>query len=248
MQDEINIIIVDDEKMWSDNLSSTLSELGFNVTGVATTFEEAVVLMNSTDFDIAMVDIHLNRKNSGIELGKMLYSVYKKPYLFITAGMNQHTVKEVVNAKPSAYLTKPVHRKSLVSNIHAALNNFNERISPEYNTLIAPTDRFFIKQGNKYKQLQWGNIAYLNAAGNYTVIFNSADGADYHLRSTLSRTISSIIPQHLQQDFVQINRAEAVHIGYVKEVIGEEVRTEYKTFTVTESYIPGLRAKMNLVL
>lgn len=248
MHQEIKVLIIEDEIIWTENLSATLFDLGFTIAGIAANFEEAVLLINKTDFDIALVDINLNHKNSGIELGNMLNTYYKKPYIFVTASMESHSMDEAVRARPSAYLTKPVHRKSLVANIHSAIYNFNNNHSPVYAALQLPSDMFFVKNGSKYKQLLWGKIVHARSDKNYTIIFNCADGNEYYIRSTLAKTLSHIIPQHLQASFAQVNRAEAVQVTYINEVVENEVRTNYKTLTVTESYIASLKEKMKIVV
>lgn len=246
--EEIKVIIIEDEQMWAENLSATLNDLGFTITGLASTFEDAVLLLNNNDFDIALVDININRKNSGIELGKMLSGIYKKPYLFITADTDSHSMEEAIKARPSAYLTKPVHRKSLFANIHGAIHNYNGHLSPAFPSAEPNSDIFFVKHGSKYKQLLWSKVVYLASDKNYTAIFNSLDNNHYYIRSTLAKALSQIIPQHLQSSFAQVNRSEAVQISYINEVLGDEVRTPSKTFTVTEFYMTTLKEKMKVIV
>ncbi|GAA4460039.1 hypothetical protein GCM10023093_02050 [Nemorincola caseinilytica] len=247
MNEEIKILIIEDEAMWSENLSATLDGLGFSVAGIADTFEDAVRMMNNEEFDIALVDITLHHKNSGIELGKMLTNYYKKPYLFITANDDPDAMEEAVKARPSAYLTKPVDRKSLAANIYNAIYNFNAHISPSYTSTVPHSDTFFVKNGNKYRQLQWSNIVYLYSTKNYTAIFNAADNTEHYIRSGLTKTLSHIIPQHLRAAFAQVNRKEAVQLSHIREVIKEEIRTDHKVFTMSDVYATELKEKMNIL-
>lgn len=64
MQTDITILIVDHEERWAKSLKNSLNELGFRVTGIATNFEEAVIALNTLNYDIALLDIDLNNKIS----------------------------------------------------------------------------------------------------------------------------------------------------------------------------------------
>jgi len=153
MTDEIKVLIIEDEEIWSKGLAAILNDFGYTISGICADFESAVTLLNSADYDIVLTDINLNNRNSGIELGKMINTYYKKPFIFITANTDSNTINEAVKCGPSAYLTKPVNRTTLVATIQGAINNFNEKISPSYNAGLPDNDIFFVKQGSKYKKL-----------------------------------------------------------------------------------------------
>ena len=69
---------------------------------------------------------------------------------------------------------------------------------------------------------------------------------EYPLRSTLSRSLKFVIPSFLREQFIQINRMEAVQISFITELAQEEVRTPFKTLTVTEGYLGNLKKKLQL--
>ncbi len=246
--EEIKVLIVEDEKMWSKSLATLLDDFGYTIIGIAEDFESAITLLNSNNYDIVLQDINLNNKSSGIELGKMISSIYKKPFIFITANTDNETLAAAVNAGPSAYLTKPVNRASLIATMQSAINNFNERITPAFNAAAPDNDIFFVKQGTKYKKLNWTNIVYLQSDKNYTGIFNATDQSEYFIRSSLSKTMNFIIPDYLRSSFVQINRAEAIHIPFIQELNAYELKTAHKTLTVTDVYINDLKKAMKVVL
>lgn len=241
MQTDITILIVDHEERWAKSLKNSLNELGFRVTGIATNFEEAVIALNTLNYDIALLDIDLNNKNiGGIELGRMMYKFYKKPYIFITAGFEKDALDEAIQSRPAAYLTKPLDMASLIVAIQSAIQNFHAVDAP-----MQPenhgSETFFVKIGDKYKKVSWKNVVYLTSDKNYTVLFNAADDMEYYIRSSLHKTSQNIIPKHLQNNFIQINRAEIVQLPFIDEFKGDEVYTPYKRFTVNDSYIKTLK-------
>ena len=164
----------------------------------------------------------------------------------MTANLDPKTVAEAVNVRPAAYLTKPFQPVTLVATIHAAVRNFYEKEQASPSAESAGDDNFFVKQGLKYKKLQWNKIVYLRSEDNYVVIYNAADDTEYYIRSTLQKTLNHIIPAFLQSSFLQVNRAEAVNFNFVKETTADEVKAGHKMFLVTKTYRANLRSAMRV--
>jgi DNA-binding LytR/AlgR family response regulator len=248
MQEEIKIIIIEDEEVWLRSLSASLFDFGYTIAGTADSFATGVDLFNNTEFDIALLDINLNDKNKGLELGKMLSTYYNKPFIFITASSGSHKLTEAIEARPSAYLTKPVHPAALAGAIQLAINNFYHESEQTKQEVQTETNLFFVKQGNRYKKIDWAKVVYLRSEKNYTVIFHESDKTEYFIRSTLSKTMNYIIPSRLRNAFVQINRAEAVQMNYIVEVVADEIKTAYMTLTLSEMYASKLKKAINIIL
>lgn len=246
MQEEIDVLIIEDEELWARSLKANLDEFGFGIAGVASSFEDAVFALNQKNYDIVLLDIHLNGRESGIELGRMVHSFYQRPFIFITASFDAETAKSAISSHPSAYLTKPVHPASLFTAIQTAIRNFTDRqvaVSPK--EVIA--DSFFVKQGDKYKRIFWKDVVSLTSDKNYTGLFNAADGSTSYIRSTLPKTLRYLVPASLQENFVQLNRSEVVQLSFIQELTKEEVITAYKTFTVSESHSKELKDKLRIL-
>lgn len=247
MTDEIRVGIVEDEEMYAKAIANVLSDSGYTVVWVALSFEMAIVELNKANCDIVLVDINLNGKESGLEIGKMIYTYYKKPYIFVTSNTDPESIKHAVGSHPSAYLTKPFQHTTLVATIQCAIHNFSNNVSPA--PAPAPAnDMFFVKLGDKYPMLNWNNIVYLRSERNYTVIFNGTDETEYMIKNSLNKTLRYIIPPHLQQLFIQINRSEAVQVRYIIELNGEGVKTNYGTLALTEAFSQALRKAMNVIV
>lgn len=245
--ENISVLIVEDEEIWVRNLELILKNFGFSIARTATNAEDALVAFGACEYDIILMDINLNGKNSGIELGKIVNKIYHKPFIFITASQDQHSMQEAAQAKPSAYLPKPIYPSSLFIAIQNAINNFNNNLAASATGDQDSFSSFFIKQGNKYKKIDWKDVAYLSAGKNYVSVFNTVDKSEYFIRSSLQKTMLHIIPKNLQKQFIQLNRAEAVQIPYIQEIMSNEIKTAYKTFPVSEIYSKELRSRLNII-
>ncbi len=249
MHQEIRVIIVDDEDMWLRSIAAALNDFGYTVAGTAATFEAAAGMLSTQDYDIALLDINIDGKNKGIELGKMLSAIYNKPFIFITGSTDSHTISEAIEARPSAYLTKPVHPASLVATVQSAINNYSNKTTPQPggNAAAEQNPFFFVKQGNKYKKIDWNAIVYARADQNYTIIYNEADKTEYYIRSTLAKTLTMIIPPAQRSSFIQVNRGEAVQLKFILELSNDEIRTAVRTFSITESFRPAIKNAVTMI-
>jgi CheY-like chemotaxis protein len=224
MENEISILIVEDEEIWIQQLKHMLDEFGFTVTKTVSTVEDALSTLSSCEYDLVLLDIHLNGKNSGIELGKIISKLYNKPFIFTTAS-HYHEIKEATDTRPSAYLPKPINPASLFVAIQNAINNSsnNQRALKED---AANFTSFFVKQGARFKKIDWEDVVFLSAGKNYTSVFNA---------------------QNLQKQFLQVNRSEAVQLSFILEVSNDELKTAFKSFTISETYSKEMRAKLNVI-
>lgn len=247
MREETAVLIIEDEELWAKSLSANLDDFGFTISGIATDFESAIKELNKANYDIVLLDIHLDGKESGIELGRMVRNLYRKPFIFITASYDAQTAQVAVASQPSGYLTKPVHPASLFATIQAAIHNFSENAGSAYFQQVDAQPSFFVKQGEKYKKLFWEDIVCLRSEKNYTGLLNAEDNNTYFIRSTLPKTLRFLIPQPLQKNFIQINRSEAVQLSFINELIKDEVKTPFGQFVVTESNLKELKERLHII-
>lgn len=80
-----------------------------------------------------------------------------------------HTANDVIEAKPSAYLIKPVNKTSLFVAINNALQNFKTQATSSITTTNV-SDFFFVKHGNTYKKIEWADVVALESEKKYTKI------------------------------------------------------------------------------
>jgi DNA-binding LytR/AlgR family response regulator len=243
----IQVLIIEDEQIWSNELSLMLTEMGFTIAGIADCVEDALTAIRNGQFDIVLLDIHLHQKESGIELGKWLFEIYRKPFIFIT-GSDFHSWSEAVKANPSAYLTKPVSKSALFITIQTAINNFNNKqVAQTAEGQSAPLSHFFVKHGNGFKRMEWDDVLYLVSERNYTRAIIKNDTNGYLFRSSLQKTLSQIMPLHIRSGFVQVNRSEVVNISTIEQLSTTEVSTHFGKFSVGDAYMDGVKKQLNVV-
>lgn len=116
-----NIFVVEDETIVSLEIQGRLQSLGYNVCGSAASGEEALEILNTLTPDLALLDIRLKGKMTGIDVAKKLHETNQIPYLFLTSHSDQATLEAAKVAYPFGYLLKPVDEYVLRTNIEITM-------------------------------------------------------------------------------------------------------------------------------
>lgn len=248
-KDVLSVLIVEDESIWSATLELYLRDFGFEVAGIADTFEQAITLLNQRNYDIVLLDISMDNRKSGIEIGKLIHTLYKKPFIFITASFSSHTLQEAIEACPSGYLSKPVSENSLFITIQNAIRHFHNQLpaAPPQAEQQPDATCFYIKHGNSYLKVDWAEVVSLSVEQNYTRVLTLQNKNGYLIRSTLQKTLDSVVPEGIRGEFLRVNRAEVVKAGYIDELRGTTIITPVKSFTITESFLKDVKQKLHLI-
>lgn len=244
----IRVLIVDADSTLMEPFAELLESYGCSVIAVAANYDEAMLLLNEFEIDIVLVDIDLKGRRSGLDLGRTIYNNFRKPFIFMAALNRLSAVPRAIDARPSGCLSKPLDAVSVVVSIHGALYYANAAKTTQSTLPGAGPAHFFLKTGDKFRKMFWSDIVYLRAEHRYTFIFNACDGSEYPIRSTLLKTIEDNLPRHLNTDFVQINRAEVVHLRHITEVSGDVIKTPFNTMHITETYSRSFKNRMPMLL
>jgi DNA-binding response OmpR family regulator len=113
-----NVFLVEDEVMIRMMVADMLEELGFRIAAEAGEIGEAIRLVQSTDFDIAILDVNVNGKV--ISPVADLIKARKRPFIFAT-GYGSSGLPEEYRDRPA--LQKPFQLETLGKMIDTALRN-----------------------------------------------------------------------------------------------------------------------------
>lgn len=133
---EKNILIVEDEPLIAEDIAEALRRNDFAVSAIVYTKEDALEELESNLPDVALLDINLNGKMDGIEIGNTISNKYKIPFLFLTSYSDKKTVSTSKITEPAGYIVKPFTEAGLYSSLEIALYNYaqkNKRNFPELN-------------------------------------------------------------------------------------------------------------------
>ncbi len=116
------ILIVEDESLIALNLEIILRKLGFIVTSMVTTGEDAIIHAQKEMPDLVLMDINLEAEMDGVEAAKWIYSKFKIPIVFVTAFSDSKLIERAKEAGSFGYLLKPFNKEELYAMIEMALD------------------------------------------------------------------------------------------------------------------------------
>ncbi|MES2969743.1 MAG: response regulator [Pseudomonadota bacterium] len=117
------ILIVEDEFLISMTAEDELRDAGFDVVGVASTYEEAVRLAEEQRPDLVLMDIRLGSKRDGIDAAIEIRARFDLPSLLTTGNHDADSARRAGPADPVGWLHKPYSLPGLVEAVRHALKD-----------------------------------------------------------------------------------------------------------------------------
>ncbi|MCK5148264.1 PAS domain S-box protein [bacterium] len=116
-----NIIIVEDELIIAQDIKRILVNLGYTVSAIVTSGEDALKKIDALRPDLVLMDIKLNGKMNGIEAAGKAHALYDVPVVYMTANADEATVERAKKTQPYGFIYKPVQMDVLRASIEMAL-------------------------------------------------------------------------------------------------------------------------------
>jgi CheY-like chemotaxis protein len=118
------ILIVEDESIIAEDIADSLMALGYIVTGIFHSGEEALESAGQERPDLVLMDINLQGEIDGITTGEQMRSRFQIPVIYLTAYADENTLSRVNSTKPFGYIVKPFEEKNLHTTIQLALHRY----------------------------------------------------------------------------------------------------------------------------
>jgi PAS domain S-box-containing protein len=115
------ILIVEDEGIIAKDIQNTLIRLGYTVTAVASSGEEAIEKTAETAPDLVLMDIVLEGYMDGVEAAEQIRNRFDIPVIYLTAHADNGTLQRAKITEPYGYILKPFHERELHITIEIAL-------------------------------------------------------------------------------------------------------------------------------
>jgi PAS domain S-box-containing protein len=126
---EARILVVEDEAIIAEYISSSLESLGYEVCAVVATGEDAIRIAEELHPDLVVMDVVLQGEIDGISAANRIQESHRVPIVFLTAYSDEEMLDRATVAGPFGYLIKPFRDRELHSTIKMAL--FKHRLEME---------------------------------------------------------------------------------------------------------------------
>lgn len=116
------ILVVEDEVIIAMEIESSLRQLGYDVTSVVCSGDDAIVAAEEDKPDLILMDIRIKGNKDGIETAEIIREKYYDiAIVFLTAYLDDETLKRAKISIPSGYLLKPIQHDNLKVTLEIAL-------------------------------------------------------------------------------------------------------------------------------
>lgn len=115
------LMIVEDEAVIALRLQQRLTEMGYDVVGVAYSGEEAVEKAKSLTPELILMDIMIPGIFDGIAAAEIIKTEFDIPVVFLTAFSEDKILKRARKAEPYGYILKPYQNREIKAAIEVAL-------------------------------------------------------------------------------------------------------------------------------
>jgi len=134
------ILIVEDESIIAEDISDSLISLGYRITGMVYSGEEAIEAAAKCRPDLVLMDVNLQGEIDGITAAAEIRARFQIPVVYLTAYADENTLRRVNATKPFGYIVKPFEEKNLHTTIQLALHRH------EYDSLTNLPNRSLLRE------------------------------------------------------------------------------------------------------
>jgi len=248
---KIGILIVEDESIVAKDIQQSLKKLGYEVLGVCSTGEDAVVKAEQTKPSLVMMDIMLKGEMSGIDAAEQIRQKLDIPIIFLTAYADSSTLSKAKVTEPYGYIIKPFKEIDLQTNIEIALYKHEKTSETKkerdflYSLVEAKStkDTIFVKSNMKLVKINTKDIYFIEALKDYVTINTKNNRYVVHF------TMKDIEKKFPPAEFARAHRSFIVRIDKITAIdhhflVLDDIQ---KQIPVSASYRGDLERRLNLI-
>jgi two-component system KDP operon response regulator KdpE len=207
----IKVLLVDDEPAIRRALRATLAELGFSTTE-ASRGEEALQLVQTSSFDVVLLDVNMPGIGGMKTLGRLRTLAPCLPILMLTVRDGEEDKIEALECGADDYITKPFSMRECVARIRSAVRRARTPLRTEDTPLsigeihLIPARRLVSKAGRSIHltRKEYDILYYLmtNAgrAVTYGKLLTAVWGAEYREELDYLRTFVRQLRKKIEAD------------------------------------------------
>jgi two-component system LytT family response regulator len=199
----INTIIVEDSELARIELLNLIQNTPeLNVVGEAKNGAEAIQLINSTNPDLILLDIHLPDMD-GFEVLNQIHSI---PSVIFTTAYDEYAAKSF-EYNAFDYILKPIKKDRFQKAINRLVQENTSKKT------LSLQDKIFIKDSENCFITTLLDVSLFETEGNYTKVFFNGKSPLLH------RSMSKIEERMDITHFFRANRQQLVNINHIVEVV-----------------------------
>ncbi len=238
---KIKCIIVDDEPLAHVVLEKYITQIqSLELIAKCKNAMEAINFLHNNSVDLIFLDINMPDL-SGIELLKTLK---KQPRIIFTTAYSEFAL-ESYEYGATDYLLKPIKFERFLKAVNKALELSSSTVSSEVTetpkTKEQENDFIFLKQDHSVYKVNYSDILYIEALGNYLQVFTS--DKKIVARETMSEMDKSLS----REQFIRVHKSFIVNITKIEEIKNNCINIAGKEISIGTIYKSELMKKLAVI-
>jgi len=234
----MKILIVEDDPFVAEDLMDKLDklpqEMEVEITGVAESYETALEAIGAMKPDLALLDIELKGKLTGIDLSEQL-NRQGIHFIYISSLEDLAVYYKAKTTGPAEYLPKPVNSLSLRN----ALVELKAAIA----TAKSRRMHFFHDKNGIKKRIEADQVVYMKAGRSYCDVF-FADNTKW----TLSAAMVNVAEDLNHPDLLKIHRSYMINRNHILQIQGSKVKLTVGPFlNITKPFKEAFNSFINKI-
>ncbi|WP_075344365.1 LytR/AlgR family response regulator transcription factor [Tenacibaculum agarivorans] len=202
----MKVYIIEDEIFQLEDIKISLENLNHICIGSNDTPIDALDEIGKLNPDIVLIDIHLQKREAGIQLAGKIKEFYNIPIIFITSEQDDTIIEKASTLAPIAYLTKPIKESDLKASLILA-----EKLINSNTTTIETIKEFFARSGNKLHKISLDTILYAHTdSKNYCTIV-TLDEKKFSVRNSITGLLKTLN----SNQFIQTHRSFLINWNFI---------------------------------
>ncbi|MEA1786136.1 response regulator [Arenibacter sp. GZD96] len=242
--EKVRILVVEDDMIIAAHISLQLTKLGYEVTGIVTRGEEAILHAKENTPDILLMDVNLKGKLDGIGTAALIQKNNDVPIVYLTANSDEATFSRAKTTHPYAFLSKPLNTVQLQRTVALVVEQLKEKegtLEKCTEPIEILEDRIFVRHNKKMTRLLLKDILYIEANRNYC---NIVTASNHYLLTTTLKTIEEKIAQ---PQFLRVHRSYIVNISKLDAVGDSHLEINRKVIPFGKAYRDLLMRRLQTI-
>ena len=217
----IKVYILEDEIITQEILKQTLESFGCIVCGMQSKAENALQEIKQLEPDIALLDIRVKGKKTGIWLGNQL----EIPIIYLTAFSDQKNIINAAKTNPVSYVQKPFNEKDLIIALELAKRKLNQN------------KELLIRNKNLNIIVKVMDVLYAKKEDQYLAVYQKG-------KKHLMRTTTKGFLELVTDDFIQVHRSYIINKNFVSGYSNKIIKINETEIPISHSYLKNVQKEL----
>lgn len=232
MPTPFRILIVEDEPIIARDISYMLEDLAYEVASIIHEANEVLPFLEKEKVDLILLDINLEDKLTGIDVGHLIKQKYDIPFIYLTSYSDSATLERAKVTQPYGYLVKPIDIRNLKSTISIARYNYQTKLAEqsEKKEDFWMESEFFIRHKGELIKVNIADILFAEANDNYTNLYTVAH------KYLVSTTLKKVEEKLAQFNFCRVHRSYLINLKHIDKIFQDDVYLKQHRVPISRKY------------